>query len=138
MSNQNSFVPHEIPDNFDQSIWEADAHDYKKSFEEIREEILKSRQYQPIIAPRQNIIDYMEPFSSNGKRHRNFRGEEHRLYILSEYPPSDGQLVYENTENGVKISREVYLSSTSLDGIKPYVKSLFQEARKMNRKAKKG
>lgn len=138
MSKQNPFVPHDVPDNFDQEVWDADAHDYKRAFEEVREEILKSRSFQPVIAPRQNIIDYVEPYTVNGKRNKAFSGEEHRLYILSEHPPSDGHLIYENKETGVYISREIYLPDTSLDGIKPYAKSLFHEAKKLNRKARKG
>lgn len=136
MPDRDPFVPHEVPDNFDQEMWKADASEAQKDYEVVRKEVLKTRRPQKAIGPRQNLIDDVEPFTVNGKRNKNFQGDEHKVYIVSNLPPSPGTLIYKNTKTGAYVSMNMYLPEISLSAIVQYAKPLFKEAKKANKRSK--
>lgn len=123
--------PRDVPNTFDDDLWKRDARETQEDYENIREEVLKYSTPRPNIAPRMNIISYFKEFSG-----RPFKGEEHTVYVLSDYPPCEATLVYENREKGTKVKRDIYLDSPSIEQILPHGKSLSKEAKKVNRRAK--
>lgn len=131
-----SNIPYEVPDNFDEDLFRKESRELMEGFEENKQALIGDREPPFAIGPRQNIIDFIEPFSVDGKRNRNFRGDEHQVFLDCDYPPCEARLIYKNLTKNVMIMVDVFLLDPYLSDIKNYSKALFQQAKKANRKAR--